>query len=245
MPITAAEWYDANPDITSLYQGDVVTGVPVVFMPPSGDGPWVLLRPSSPVTHAEALAGSIPKVFRPHVADALNDAWATNEELVLAKGVRTKVMIATQTCDLDRRKFIQVAPVYEASTLSPGRQTSLGVNEINYMFYFPDDPPKLQQKHFADLSQITSVHRSYFKGSNLVKRLTGRATVELQKQLATVHGRPFGFNTQDDVPQSTEYSCANCFFSSMAIQRHVIPIGQKFPPCPACGENALWVKVRR
>lgn len=57
MAIDAVSWYDVNPDGGSLYQGDLLVGVPVVFMPPAGDGPWVLLRPSHPVTLEGALAG--------------------------------------------------------------------------------------------------------------------------------------------------------------------------------------------
>jgi hypothetical protein len=137
MTIDAADWYDSDPDSTGFFQGDILEGVPVVFMPPAGSGKWVLLRPSYPVTLEQALAGNTPKSFRPYVAGTGPEEWKTPDELVLAKATRRTVMVITQTCDLERRNSVQVAPVYPARSLSQSKQASLEKNEVNYLFYLP------------------------------------------------------------------------------------------------------------
>ena len=138
MTIDAAAWYDIDLDPTSFFQGDILEGVPVVVMPPAGSGKWVLLRPGLPVTRDQALAGNTPKIFRPFVAGTAPDEWITPDELVLAKATKRAIMVITQTCDLERRNFVQVALVYPARTLSDSKQASLEKNEINYLFFPPE-----------------------------------------------------------------------------------------------------------
>ena len=244
MPIDSATWYDPHPDPSSIYQGDLLVDVPVVLMPPAGDGPWVLLRPSLPLTLEDALAGNIPKIFRPHAENASNVmAWTGQQELVLAKGIKTPIIVVTQTCDIDRRRFIHVAPVYGVEGLDQRKIESLALNEIQYWFYLPDNPPARPVRQFADLSQIVPVHNSYLRRARRLERLTPLATTELQKKLASFHGRPFGFNTRDAVPQDADYVCARCFYVYAQITRRTIPAGQQFPPYERCGADVLWVKL--
>ncbi len=175
MTIDADDWYDSDPDPTGFFQGDILERVPVVFMPPAGSGKWVLLRPSFPVTLEQALAGNTPKVYRPFVAGTAPEEWKTPDELVLAKATKRTVMVITQTCDLERRNFVQVAPVYHARSLSESKQASLEKSEVNYLFYLPISQPGLSEKSFADLSQITSVHGSYIREAKLAKRLSNES----------------------------------------------------------------------
>jgi hypothetical protein len=243
MPITGERWYETDPDISSYYQGDVVGGVPVVFMPPARSGAWILLRPSAPVSLQQALAGNLPKVFRPVVEHSADDPWQGDEELVLAKATKRPVLLVTQTCDLVHRNFVQVAPVYSADKLSAAKQESLDVNEITYLFCLPQQPGHLERS-FADLSQITSVHRSYVAAGRLSVRLSNIGRIALQKHLANFHGRPFGFSPAEAVPQDADYVCANCFMSAARVQMEHIAADQGFPHCPNCGENALWLKFK-
>lgn len=242
MPIDAATWYDSVPDAGSRYQGDVLAGVPVVLMPPQGDGPWVLLRPSAPVTFERALAGDRPRSFTPHSENSLEERWPDDQELVLAKARRSKVLVVTQSCDLDNRKWIQVAPVSPAATLQADKLASLRINEIKYFFYLPADPPDLREECFADLSRITAVHRSYLSAASPVKRLTPLATFELQKCLADFYARPSGFNVRDTVPQTGDYICLNCFTRRAVTERAPMSAGRRFDPCPGCQADALWWK---
>ncbi len=75
-------------------------------------------------------------------------------------------MVITQSCDLDHRKWIQIVPVFPASTLHPSKQASLRTNAINYLFYLPLDGT---EEGYADLSQITAVHTSLCAARNASK----------------------------------------------------------------------------
>ena len=153
MPSDLEAWYDPEPDLTAPYQGDVYDGIPIVVMPPAS-GTWVLLRPTQPVTSREALAGKTPPAFKPHSEVNLVDAWSDNEEFVLARGVRRRVLVTTQTCDIENRNFVHVAPVAKVNDQSPKKQESIRLNEVRYAFYLPPD-------EFADLSQAALIHKSY------------------------------------------------------------------------------------
>lgn len=241
MIIESADWYDANPDPSDFYQGDILEGVPLVFMPPAGSGKWVLLRPSYPVTLEQALSGNTPKSFRPYVAGTAPDEWAIADELVLARATKRMIMVITQTCDLERRSFVQVAPIYAAHTLTDKKQASLEKNEVNYLFFLPQSEP-LREKCFAELSQISSVHNSYLREAKLIKRLSNEGRAHLQKHLASFHGRPFGFSTEDKVPQSGDYLCLRCFLTAAIVEQRTLVAATPFGDCAKCGAKALWVK---
>lgn len=241
MPIDAASWYERDPKDASLYQGDVVSDVPIVLMPPA-EGPWTILRPSPPHTVEQVLAGQTPRTLKPHPESSRPDAWELGSDLVLAKGFRQQVTIITQSCDLGTRNWIQVAPVFPASKLTdPGKRASLANNEIGYMFVLPADPPHMTEDSFADLNMLTSVHKSYLRRAKLVLRLTASARALYQRHLASLHGRPFSFNLRDTVPQTGEYLCHRCFFSRAEISRAQHEQGQPFGRCSGCGDDALWI----
>lgn len=250
MPIDEASWYDLTPDTDSLYQGDVLEGVPVVMVPPPNKGPWILLRApdTSPLTVHQLLAGTLPRHLR--LVDEgssqvkVTDAWQQGSELVLSKATKTRVMIMSQTCDLDNRTWIQVAPVYSATHFGGKRLNSLETGEINFMFFLPPTPPRLLERSYTDLSQITTLHKAYLRPKNRILHLTASARVRLQAYVAGFYGRPFGFNTRDRVPQSAGYLCTNCVFSSGTIQSLDFAKDSTFSECPKCGSDALWVKFR-
>ena len=137
MATDTAAWYDASPDHTLLCQGDILDGIPLVFMPPASDAGWILLRPSKKVTLQEALSGKTPYSFLPRPEAAVQDAWSLGGEFVLARGNKQRVMIVTHSCDLDHRNFVQVAPVRNADGIAPEKRGSLSRSEIRYMFYLP------------------------------------------------------------------------------------------------------------
>jgi hypothetical protein len=136
-----------------------------------------------------------------------------------------------------------VAPVFPAHTLNAAKTQSLQNNEINYMFCLPTDPPDLPEILYSDLSVITAVHKSYLRQATLVRRLTALATFQLQKQLARLHGRPFGFGIRDRVPVGGGYVCFSCFIRGVTIQRIIAEPAGNFPSCPGCGDEVMWLKL--
>lgn len=240
MPIEAALWYDSNPDVKNLYQGDILEGVPIVITPPR-DRRWVILRPRLPGSHGQNPPG-LPKNLRADVDSAFPTAWTSPEgELVMAHASIEKIMIITQSCDLDWRKHCQVVPVYPIQTAPESKLDDLRANDVGSWFYLPAAEGLVES--YADLTHVTSVSTSYFRPDFLVKRLSSSATAELQNALSSFYARPFGFNTRDVVTQSTLYACAACFYKGKDPHKITPEEGKPFPPCPTCRELALWIKI--
>jgi hypothetical protein len=238
----AESWYSTRPGNETLYQGDVLEGIPIVVMPPASSRPWTILKPSPPVTREQALAGSLPKNFYPRPKEPAPEVWAEQQELVLAKGTKTKVILATQSCDLERRNYFQVVPIYSVGNLHPFKLASLRSLDVLYMFYLPGAEGGFPES-YADLTQIVSVHKSYFKNAVPVKCLSAKATILFQAHLAEFFGRPFGFNTRDLVPETGAYTCVNCFHTKLSIQTVDQVKSDPFKGCPGCGDDALWLKL--
>jgi hypothetical protein len=243
MPITAADWYDPDPDLKSLYQGDVLDGFPLVYTQ-SKDLRWVLLRPL-PQGPIEGARAGLPRKFIAKAEGELPTAWNRPEgELVMAAAAVYRVMILSRSCNLDWKKQVQVAPIAMAEGLGQDVLQYLRENDNADSFYLPADGPDLPES-YANLALKTTVPMSYLRRTDhLVRRLTTRATVELQNVLSEYYARPFGFDVKDEIPQNAIYRCANCFFQgNEAVPLTEINVGGNFPPCPNCGNEALWVKV--
>src|SRR5260370_22374892 len=115
MPILAKDWYEINPDHSSLYQGDIVRDVPVIFLPDK-ISKWLLLRPDPRgAKHIDdVLGGEMGKRFEVRDEGHLSDAWqhAKRQEFVAAKAQRLNAIILTQSCDIINRDYYQGAPIY-------------------------------------------------------------------------------------------------------------------------------------
>jgi hypothetical protein len=146
-------------------------------------------------------------------------------------------MVITQTCDLERRNFVQVAPVYAVRSLSESKRASVEKNEVNYLFYLPVVEPGLSEKSFADLSQILSVHNPYLRDAKLGKRLSNEGRARLQEHFAKFHGRPFGFSAEDKVSQGGEYLCLRCFLTAAVVEKRSLTAATAFGDCNKCGPN--------
>jgi|SRR5271155_5061492 len=245
MPISAADWYDPDPDLRNLYQGDVVDGVPLVFTPALSVR-WVLLRPL-PQGPIEGARAGLPRSFRAFLDGGLPSAWERPDgELIMVAGAAYRVMILSRSCNLDWKKQIQVAPVYPMEGIEGLALDSLRENDNPFSFYLPPDGENISEG-YADLSQVATVHVSYLQRTDkLVKRLTSLATQALQDILAEYYAKPFGCTIKDEVPQKALYRCGNCFFGGGEnVPVLEIEVGANFPPCQWCGEDVLWLKVPR
>jgi hypothetical protein len=247
MPVDVLSMYDATPDETSLYQGDVFDGIPLIFLPDK-ISKWLILRPDpkSALTDVdEVLGGRVPKWFRAQAEGSVKDAWTfgNKEEFVAAKARKMRVIIVTQTCDLVQRSKYQVAPVYSANALNANDKENLRLNEFYYMFYLPAFPPAIAEDSYVDFSEIQSVPRTYFKPDAVVTRFSEATRVEFQAQVAEYYGRPFGFNVRDRSPHTAEFACVRCFYAHYRLEKKAATKGSRFPECDKCGDAALWIRI--
>src|SRR6266478_6081164 len=247
MPVDVLLMYDSDPDKTSLYQGDVLDDIPLIFIPDK-ISKWLILRPDpkNPMTDVdEVLGGRVPKWFRAQAEGSAKDAWTfgNKEEFVAAKARKMRVVIVTQTCDLVQRSKYQVATVYSANALSPKDKENLLLNEFYYMFSLPASPPVIPEDSYVDLSEIQSVPRTYFKPDAVVQRFSEATRVQFQAQVAEYYGRPFGFNVRDPSPHTADFACVRCFYDHYRLGKKSVAKGSRFPECDKCGDGGLWVRI--
>lgn len=240
--MTSAELYDQNPDGKLFAQGDVVDGVPFVWTPPKSRR-WVLLRPlpTQPVT---APIGGLPRKFNAFLDGELQTAWNRPDgELIMAPGYARPAIILSQSCDLDHRKSVHIAPVLPITEVANDRtKENIRAGEVGYYYYLP--PTGTFPESFADLTHITTIDPTYLRIDQLLIRLSAVGLTDFMNFLSDYFAKPFGFNTRDTVPQTSSYRCARCFFSGGAtIQQLEMKENEPFSSCPSCGTNALWVKV--
>jgi hypothetical protein len=249
MPISAKDWYEEDLDLTAFYQGDIIRDVPIIFLP-ERISKWFILRPgANSKKHVDdVLRGEICKWFESAPAGQLKDAWqyGEKEELVAAKAFMVNVIILTQTCDLERRNYYQIAPVYPETKQKQSALEQLRENGINYNFYLPAKSPYITENSYADLSHSCAVPKAYFPRNSvsdrIAARLTNHARTELQAQVANCFGRPFGFSAKDRALVTGEYACVSCFFKSGASVKANFQAGSSFTVCDKCKE-ALWIRV--
>src|SRR5580692_3942491 len=128
MPITAAEWYDPDPDVRNLFQGDVLDGIPLVYTP-AKQVRWVLLRPLPKGALDDARSG-LPRNFHANVDGGLPTAWnRTDGELVMGSAAVYRVLILSRSCNLDWKKQIQVAPIYTTEGMDADALETLREND--------------------------------------------------------------------------------------------------------------------
>jgi hypothetical protein len=256
--ITADQWYDSNADLTSFYQGDVITGVPYAFWPQINSAKeatvWGILRPLKQAGRAlKDVLSSLPTELIGRAAKDVADAWNLPEgEYVVAGCRKIKVMIISRSCTLDnpKRKHFLVAPIQAVEDLPPeqrstGKLQELRQNGIPHFFYLPSKEGLPES--YSDLLRMEPVHRSFFNieilKTNLAARLSATATDALQMALSDHFGKQFGFDHKDTCPQDGDYSCSNCFHLGMPVERKRFDAQSLFGLCERCGEDAAWVKL--
>lgn len=165
MSIYAQDWYETNPDLTSFYQGDIIRDVPVIFLPDK-ISKWFLLRPdpNGKVLIDEVLGGQICKWFEAHPEGSLQDRWqhAKSEEYVAARARLTKVILLTQSCDIENRNYYQIAPIYPETEQKASALERLRANELNYTFFLPAVAPYIAENSYADLAHTTAHSEGIF-----------------------------------------------------------------------------------
>lgn len=261
--ITAEKWYDANPDLTNYYQGDILSEISFptlpTFAPANKQDVWGILRPRLSRNRQESrpiaeILRNLPNELIARAAKDVVDAWADPQgEHVIAHCRKLTVMLISRSCDVDKlsRKHFLVAPVVAFENLNDAQKTDeklrdIRSNSIYHWFYLPSKG-KLPES-YADLSVMAHLHRTFFDldllKTNLLARLSATGTSALQAGLSNFYGNKFGFSPPDTCPQAGRYSCSSCFYFGRATPKAKdFAKGDYFGDCPDCGDGALWVKM--
>lgn len=118
---------------------------------------------------------------------------------------KSKGMVITQTCDTQRRDFIQVCPVYPISTLEQDLSREWAADRIRnhlgqlrngklgYNFYLPEitlDDCHMEES-YVDLQLVTSVRNGGISNYPRLIALSDMGRHWLSFAIMTYYGRPF------------------------------------------------------
>ena len=243
------DFYDATPlEPQLLYQGEILVDVPFLNIPKSSR--WLLLRTASGRRVHEALEhGAKPGTVRVLDSNMSNEQWYADGlgDYAMALLDKRPVLVLSQTCDIQSKDFIQVAPIFPASAegveAEAGDLDNLKSGAIINAFWLKPHLPEIQADSFSDLTLIQAVHKSYVKRirPNQHFRLKPDLTRLLQKFITRYFGRPNSFDSRSDkAPRAGTYLCASCFYMHGRITGVAMEEASAFPDCPTCGP-AHWV----
>ena len=243
------DFYDATPTESHLlYQGEILADIPILSMPKLSR--WLLLRTGSGRRVHEALEhGAKPGTVKVLDSNMSREQWYADGLGDYAMAVLDKrpVLVLSQTCDVQNKDFVQVAPILpvsiEGAEAEAGDLDNLIMGNIINAFWIRAHPPEIPAESFADLTLIQAVHKSYIRRLRQEQhfRLSADRTRLLQQFITRYFGRPNSFDAQHDhAPRRGTYLCVTCFYMSGSISATNIEEGANFPSCGVCN-GTQWV----
>jgi hypothetical protein len=240
-PEAESDFYDAAPlEPHLLYQGEILIDVPLLVMPK--DSRWQLLRTRSGRRFEEALEnGNLGGKVEVLDSNRSEIEWYANPDGDFAAGRLSKrpVLVLSQTCDVQTKDYIQVAPIYTTPKEDSERIKS---GQLYSAFYLEEYLPHLPES-FADLERMQAVHKSYIRRPvpEIHFRLKDSHSRQLQRFLTRYFGRPNSFDADaDTVPRTGTYLCVDCFYFDGKVISISRTDGQEFGNCPSC-KGTQWV----
>ena len=237
-----SEFYDAAPpEPHLLYQGEILVDVPVLSMPKPTR--WLLLRTQSGKTIHDALQngnlGGRVKVLDSNMTAIMWDAAGVEGDYAIGLISKRPVLVLSQTCDVQNKDFIQVAPIYKPQDESYIGKLTRG--EVISAFRLKPHLPDWNGEMYADLEQIQAIHKSYRKSPPRHFRLSQSSVLHLQRAITKYFGRPNSFRAGDDrAPRSATYLCTQCIYRDALVTKLELQNGEDFTNCPAC-DGVDWI----
>lgn len=159
-----ADFYDLSPlEASQLYQGEVLVDVPILNMP-KPQGCWSLLRTvkSGKRIHDALKNGELGGTVQILDSNKSKEKWYDDVlgDYVMAVLDKKPVLVLSQTCDIQTKNFIQVAPIFEYTKTGDAldrRRSGL----ILPAFWLKPHPPDIPHESYADFEQIQSIHKTY------------------------------------------------------------------------------------
>lgn len=177
--------------LQDIYQGDVIVNFHFL-LPPLGE-------PISLQTQGSQI-NKVP-------ISQVTNSYSNGNETLLANSFIGKGMIITQTCDIQRRKYLSVCPIHDFSKIKTDL-ASEGLDEkriqsfekqvkeqkVGYFFYLPAmtfGDGKNIGECYVDLQVINSVPRENISNYPRLIGLSDKGRHWLDFKLMSLFGRPF------------------------------------------------------
>jgi len=236
--LSTDSFYQENkPDY--LQQGDVLTGVPLLYLPPSKELVLVRSHPNR-IRIADLQAGTVEAVREL----AASNPFDNQPEYVIVSAVRSIAILMTPTCDLDKEDWL-VSPAHyvEGSGYDLG---NLKAGKFSTLFWLPE------HEHFpecyVDISDMRPVRKESLDLHNRLAALSRETQAALLEKFVKSMGRKWG-HAKDEVVEPLErnqtgaYRCYRCNDHDITVPQEKFQAGTTYPTCPNCdkiGKEAQW-----
>ena len=241
------DFYDAaalEPHL--LYQGEILTDVPILSMPQPSR--WLLLRTWSSKRLDEALNyGAVGNKVKALDSNQTKIEWNADKSGDFAIAILDKrpVLVLSQTCDLQNNDSFQVAPIFPVN--GSRDLVKLKDGDIYSAFWIKKRTPEITEESYADFEYMQAVHRSYVKRIDPANhfRLNPSRVRLLQRAITRYFGRPNSFDSRSDkVPRTGIYLCVSCFYLDGRVTAVPLTENEHFHDCKTCGGTAWVLKGR-
>lgn len=236
------DFYDF-PGPSFLQQGDVLSNVPLVSLPPSRE--LILLREHGTLARLQELAAGPVDLVRETKVNAFLDE---NREFIAALAQRLTGVLVTQTCNLVREDSWLIAPVFsiEATKIVEG---NLFAGKYENFFGLRPHPQGLYGMSYADLNGLRSIRRDSVGLSDRVAALLPIQQTKLTEQIARALARDWGHAAGEKVPRDGKYRCLRCNrWYDVENPPCDLKAGDQFPECDKChriGKSAQWNMLQK
>jgi hypothetical protein len=242
-PEPEGDFYEAAPvEPLSIYQGEILVEVPLLLV--KKESRWLLLRTRSGKTIDEALHnGELGGTVQVLDSNQSAEKWRTaiDGDSVVAYLTKRPVLVLSQTCDIENKDFIQVAPIYRADPADVPRLQD--GNDMYSAFYLPGRPPQFPDS-YADFERMQAIHKTYIKRLNPDQhfRLKDKHVRELQSRITRFFGRPNSYDARiDKTPSADTFLCVDCFYFDGNATAIKCEKNENFPECAVCGGHS-WLR---
>lgn len=145
-----------------FFQGDIVKNVPLLSIPEK-------IQIARPIRTEEKREEIVEYTVSDE--EKIADRYAEGSELVLAYGRREEAIILSQSCDIQNREFIIVAPILSLDLVDdPKRKQDIRDQKIFYRFYLPVSD--FFQESFVDFTLLSSINKNFISIDERVVSLT-------------------------------------------------------------------------
>ena len=237
------DFYDATPlEPLLLYQGEILVDVPILNI--EKPSRWQLVRTRSGKRLDEALKhGNIGGTVNVLDSNMSKEEWQADKrgDYVIALLDKNPVLVLNQTCDIQTKSFLQVAPIYPAQE-GERYLGKLMNGDIYSAFWLKKHPPELNAHSYADLELIQAVHKSFLKRMRPQQhfRLSAARIRLLQHSVTRYFGRPNSYDSRSDrAPTTGTYLCLDCFYMGGRLTSVALGEGSDIPICVTC-EGIRW-----
>lgn len=164
-----------------LLQGDILRSVPIVQTP---DKIQIAKPSKAEEKNKEILEYSVAD------EEKIEDVYKDGPEIILAVGKRETAIVLSQTCDIQNREFVIIAPISSLDVIDNAkRRESIRKQKTFHRFYLPKS--EFFEESFIDFSLLSSIKKDFLKIEDRLISLTDYWRNHLTWALNRYFCRPF------------------------------------------------------